>query len=61
MRWADDIPDRHWDLIINGLSSGWDGSFPDLAINEISAATAAYDLIYSDQIHRSWLGPVQKG
>lgn len=45
----DDIPDRHWDLIINGLSSGWDGSFPDLAINEISAATAAYDLIYSDQ------------
>ena len=45
----DDIPDRPWDLIINGLSSGWDGSFPDLPINEISSSTAAYDLIYSDQ------------
>ena len=45
----DDIPDRRWDLIINGLSSGWDGSFPDLAINQMSSSTAAYDLIYSDQ------------
>ena len=45
----DDIPDRSWDLIINGLSSGWDGSFPDLAINEMSSSTAAYDLIYSDR------------
>ena len=45
----DDIPDRPWDLIINGLSSGWDGSFPDLAVNKLGASTAAYDLIYSDQ------------
>ena len=45
----DDIPDRSWDLIINGLSSGWDGSFPDLAINEMTSSTAAYDLIYSDR------------
>lgn len=45
----DEIPDRPWDLIINGLSSGWDGSFPDLAINQMSSNTAAYDLIYSNQ------------
>ena len=44
----DDIPDRSWDLIINGLSSGWDGSFPDLTVDNISPAAAAYDLIYSD-------------
>ena len=44
----DDIPDSPWDLIINGLSSGWDGSFPDLVIGNVSPAAAAYDLIYSD-------------
>ena len=43
-----DIPDRPWDLIINGLSSGWDGSFPDLSVSVLSPSAAAYDLIYSD-------------
>lgn len=45
----DDIPDRPWDLIINGLSSGWEGSFPDLSINTLGPSTSAYDLIYSDK------------
>ena len=45
----DKIPDGPWDLIINGLSSGWDGSFPDLAIDALDPSTSAYDLIYSDR------------
>ena len=44
----DDIPEKPWDLIINGLSSGWSGGFPDLSINTLSASAGAYDLIYSD-------------
>ena len=44
-----DIPDRPWDLIINGLSSGWAGDFLDLEIPRISPDASAYDLIYSDK------------
>ncbi len=43
------IPDREWSLVINGLSSGWAGDFPDLEIPRISPDASAYDLIYSDK------------
>ena len=43
------IPDREWHLVINGLSSGWAGDFPDLNIPTISSHASAYDLIYSDE------------
>ena len=42
------IPDREWSIVINGLSSGWAGDFPDLRIPAISASASAYDLIYRD-------------
>jgi shikimate dehydrogenase len=43
------IPDREWGIVINGLSSGWAGDFPDLRISRISANASAYDLIYSNE------------
>ena len=43
------IPDREWSVVINGLSSGWAGDFPDLNIPTISCSASAYDLIYSDK------------
>ena len=43
------IPDREWSVVINGLSSGWAGDFPNLNIPAISSGASAYDLIYSDQ------------
>ena len=43
------IPDREWSVVINGLSSGWAGDFPDLNIPTISCIASAYDLIYSDK------------
>ncbi|HCJ39561.1 MAG TPA: shikimate dehydrogenase, partial [Halieaceae bacterium] len=45
----DAIPKTPWDLVINGLSSGWQEGFPDIAIPALAAAASAYDLIYSDQ------------
>ena len=43
------IPEREWDIVINGLSAGWVGDFPDLQIPRISANASAYDLIYSNE------------
>jgi len=41
----EDIPDKHWDLIINTLSVGWSGEYP--TINARVAKTSfAYDLNY---------------
>ena len=45
----DAIPKTPWDLVINGLSSGWQEGFPDIAIPALAATASAYDLIYSDQ------------
>jgi shikimate dehydrogenase len=45
----DAIPETPWDLVINGLSSGWQEGFPDIAIPALAATASAYDLIYSDQ------------
>ena len=42
------IPDREWNIVINGLSSGWASDFPDLDIPRISDNASAYDLVYSD-------------
>lgn len=41
------IPDRPWDLIINTLSVGWQGDFPELNVT-INPATRAYDLNYGE-------------
>lgn len=43
-----EIPDLHWDLIVNGLSSGWGGGFPDISLAGLSGTASAYDLIYSE-------------
>ena len=40
-----DIPGIQWDLIINTLSVGWQGSYPEINI-KISPQTKAYDLNY---------------
>ena len=44
-----DIPDSPWDIVINGLSSGWAGDFPDLVVPNLAPSGAAYDLLYSNE------------
>jgi shikimate dehydrogenase len=44
-----DIPDLPWDIVINGLSSGWAGDFPDLLVPSLAPSGAAYDLLYSNE------------
>ena len=43
------IPDSPWDIVINGLSSGWAGDFPDLVVPNLAPSGAAYDLLYSNE------------
>ena len=40
-----EIPDTKWDLIINSLSVGWHGKFPDIQI-QLNEHCTAYDLNY---------------
>ena len=42
-----DIPDRHWDLMINTLPVGWHGKFPEINVTP-AGNTRAYDLNYGD-------------
>jgi len=40
-----EIPDTKWDLIINSLSVGWHGKYPDIHI-QLNEHSTAYDLNY---------------
>ncbi|MCP3674246.1 MAG: shikimate dehydrogenase [Gammaproteobacteria bacterium] len=49
------IPDIKWDLVINTLSVGWHGAYPEIKVN-IAELSYAYDLNYGDgaQPFRDW-------
>ncbi|TMP26639.1 shikimate dehydrogenase [Pseudoalteromonas rubra] len=44
-----DIPDKHYDLVINSTSSSVTGQVPDIAPQHVSNCSLAYDMFYSDQ------------
>jgi len=41
----DSIPEKKWDLVVNSLSAGWQGEYPDIRAR-VNKATVAYDLNY---------------
>ena len=40
------LPDDGWDLVINGLSSGWSSTQPELPVIVPSSRALAYDMLY---------------
>ena len=40
------LPDDGWDLVINGLSSGWSSTQPELPAIVPSSRALAYDMLY---------------
>ncbi len=40
-----EIPDKQWDLVINTLSVGWQGTYPDIDVH-IKSQSVAYDVNY---------------
>ena len=42
------LPDGDWDLVINGLSSGWSSAQPELPAIVPSSRALAYDMLYGN-------------
>ncbi|MCB1665349.1 MAG: shikimate dehydrogenase [Pseudomonadales bacterium] len=52
----EDIPPEHFDLIINGSSSGLQGAMPAMPKGLVSADTHCYDMVYgsSETVFQAW-------